>query len=70
MPHSMTGFASLAVTAGAIEFTWEIRSVNHRFLDVGLRLPEEFRRLETACRELAARYVRRGKVDCTLRAGP
>lgn len=70
MPHSMTGFASLAVTAGSIEFTWEVRSVNHRFLDVGLRLPEDFRRLETACRELAARYVRRGKVDCSLRTAP
>jgi uncharacterized protein (TIGR00255 family) len=68
MPHSMTGFASLAVTAGPKEYTWEIRSVNHRFLDIGLRLPEEARSLETACRELAARFVKRGKVDCTLRA--
>jgi len=67
MPHSMTGFASLAVAAGPTELTWEVRSVNHRFLDVGLRLPEEYRRLETACRELAGGYVRRGKVDCTLR---
>ncbi|MGD2168208.1 MAG: YicC/YloC family endoribonuclease [Gammaproteobacteria bacterium] len=70
MPNSMTGFASHAVVAGTYEFTWEIRSVNHRFLDVSLRLPEEWRRIETACREVAGQYVRRGKLDCTLRAAP
>lgn len=70
MPNSMTGFASHAVVVGTNEFTWELRSVNHRFLDVGLRLPEELRRLETACRDLAAKHVRRGKLDCTLRSAP
>ncbi len=70
MPNSMTGFASLAVVAGTNEFTWELRSVNHRFLDVSLRLPDELRRLETACRELAGQYVSRGKLDCTLRVAP
>ena len=70
MPHSMTGFASLAVKAGAQEYIWEVRSVNHRFLDVGLRLPEDLRRLETACRESVNRFVKRGKVDCTLRCAP
>ena len=70
MPNSMTGFASLAVSVGSTEFTWELRSVNHRFLDVSLRLPEEFRRLETGCRELIAGKLRRGKLDCTLRAAP
>lgn len=70
MPNSMTGFSSHTVVAGTSEFTWEIRSVNHRFLDVGLRLPDDWRRLETACRELAGKFVRRGKVDCTLRVAP
>jgi len=68
MPNSMTGFASLAVTVGPKEYAWEIRSVNHRFLDVSLRLPDEARSLETACRELAGQFLRRGKIDCTLRA--
>jgi uncharacterized protein (TIGR00255 family) len=66
----MTGFASHQVVAGTNEFTWELRSVNHRFLDVSLRLPEEFRRLEPACRELAGKSLNRGKLDCTLRAAP
>ena len=70
MPHSMTGFASHLVVAGTNEFTWELRSVNHRFLDVSLRLPEELRRLEPACRELAGKFLSRGKLDCTLRAAP
>ena len=58
------------VVAETNEFTWEIRSVNHRYLDVSLRLPDEWRRIETACRELGSKYVRRGKIDCTLRAAP
>jgi uncharacterized protein (TIGR00255 family) len=66
----MTGFASHVVAAETNEFTWELRSVNHRFLDISLRLPDEMRRLETACRELAGKYMRRGKLDCTLRAAP
>jgi uncharacterized protein (TIGR00255 family) len=68
MPNSMTGFASLAATVGPKEYVWELRSVNHRFLDISLRLPDEVRNLETACRELAGQFVRRGKIDCTLRA--
>lgn len=67
MPRSMTGFASAVFEAGALECTWEIRSVNHRFLDISFRLPEDLRRLEPACRELVAKYVKRGKLDCALR---
>ncbi len=46
---------------------WEIRSVNHRYLDISFRLPEPFRDLEQALRELTARRVHRGKIDATLR---
>jgi uncharacterized protein (TIGR00255 family) len=70
MPRSMTGFASLAFEAGALECGWELRSVNHRFLDVSFRLPEDLRRLEPACRELITKYVKRGKLDCLLRLKP
>lgn len=70
MPNSMTGFASKRVVAETNEFTWEVRSVNHRYLDISLRLPDEWRRIEPACRELAGKHVRRGKLDCTLRAAP
>ena len=46
---------------------WEIRSVNHRYLELGFRLPESFRDLERPLRELTASRIRRGKVDATLR---
>ena len=63
----MTGFASTEVEVGLFRLAWEIRSVNHRFLDVGLRLPEELRRLEPRCKERIGGVIRRGKVDGTLR---
>lgn len=68
MPHSMTGFASAATAVGAYELTWELRSVNHRYLDISLRLPEEFRRLESLCRDAISSQIKRGKVDGSLRA--
>lgn len=46
---------------------WEIRSLNHRYLEISIRLPEPFRDLEQALREVAATRLRRGKVDATLR---
>ena len=63
----MTGFASAEVEVGLYRLVWEIRSVNHRFLDVGLRLPEELRKLEPGCKERIGAVIRRGKVDGTLR---
>lgn len=67
MPHSMTGFAASEITVGAYKLVWEIRSVNHRYLDLGFRLAEDFRPLEAKLRKLAADAVKRGKVDCTLK---
>lgn len=63
----MTGFAGAEALAPPFQLTWELRSVNHRFLDVGFRLPEELRSLEPECREIVGLHVRRGKVDCTLK---
>ena len=63
----MTGFATEEVEVQPFRLVWEVRSVNHRFLDVSVRLPEELRALEPRCRELVAAVLRRGKVDCTLR---
>ena len=48
----------------------ELRSVNHRFLEPHIRLPEELRALETAVRERLAARLQRGKVDCGLRYAP
>ena len=63
----MTGFATSEASTGSHKLVWEIRSVNHRYLDLGFRLPEDFRSLEPKLRTLAADTVKRGKVDCTLR---
>jgi uncharacterized protein (TIGR00255 family) len=63
----MTGFASADAMAEPFQIVWELRSVNHRFLDIGFRLPEEFRSLETSFRERVSAVLKRGKVDCTLR---
>ena len=47
--------------------SWEVRSVNHRFLEVSFRLPEGLRTLEPSLRDVARRALGRGKVDATLR---
>jgi uncharacterized protein (TIGR00255 family) len=63
----MTGFAASEISVGAYKLVWEIRSVNHRYLDLGFRLPEDFRATEPKLRALAADLLKRGKVDCTLK---
>lgn len=70
MIASMTGFARHEVRADQGVLAWELRSVNHRYLEVSLRLPEEFRVLESECRETIAGRLARGKVDANLRYEP
>ena len=53
--------------AGCALVSWEIRSVNHRYLELGFRLPDQLRDLERRLRELALRRIRRGKVDATCK---
>jgi uncharacterized protein (TIGR00255 family) len=67
MTASMTAFARHGGDGEWGRATWELRSVNHRYLEISLRLPEELRGLETAVRERIDKYLKRGKVDCTLR---
>jgi len=67
MPHSMTGFATAETLAPPFRLIWEVRSVNHRFLELAFRLPDDLRGIEPDCRELVAAVARRGKIDCTLR---
>ena len=66
MIRSMTGFARREVSGSFGQLTCELRSVNHRYLEPGLRLPEELRSLEGELRQQLARELRRGKVDCTV----
>jgi uncharacterized protein (TIGR00255 family) len=68
MVHSMTAFARSHQEVDGLMLGWELRSVNHRYLDVQFRIPEALRGIEPALRELLRRHVKRGKVDCTLRA--
>ncbi|HFE48166.1 MAG TPA: YicC family protein [Chromatiaceae bacterium] len=70
MANSMTAFARAERRGDHGELVWEIRSVNHRYLEVLPRLPEELRALEPRVREQAGRRLRRGKLDCTLRFQP
>ena len=65
--RSMTGFARVQESNDAGSITWELRSVNHRYLELGIKLPEDFRQLEPGIRKLAAKYLTRGKVDLGLR---
>ena len=67
MTKSMTAFARESASGQVGEFTWELRSVNHRFLEPHIRLPEELRALEPALRERISARLGRGKLDCTLR---
>ncbi len=67
MTYSMTAFARQEATTSWGVLTWELRSVNHRYLEIALRLPEELRSLEPRVRELIAARVARGKVDGSLR---
>ncbi|MCP4473590.1 MAG: YicC family protein [Gammaproteobacteria bacterium] len=66
MIKSMTAFARQQSHGKENTFQWEIRSVNHRFLELSFSLPEPFRLLEPKLRELIKAQLSRGKVDCNL----
>jgi uncharacterized protein (TIGR00255 family) len=72
MLKSMTGFARAERSTPVGLLAWEIRSVNHRYLEVGLRLPEELRAQEAEFRRAIGVAARRGKVDASfyVRPGP
>ncbi|MFT7460146.1 MAG: hypothetical protein ACI909_002834, partial [Planctomycetota bacterium] len=67
MTSSMTAFARLEESGSWGRAVWEIRTVNHRYLEMSIRLPDELRMLETTIREHISAQVTRGKVDCNLR---
>lgn len=67
MIRSMTAYERRERTGDWGRLAWELRSVNHRFLDVYPRLPEELRQLEPLVRERIAGRLARGKVECSLR---
>lgn len=68
--HSMTAFARCESNETWGSLVWELRSVNHRYLEPGFRLPDTFRFLESTLREQLRKALSRGKVDCTLQFQP
>ena len=62
----MTAFAVAERTIDHWTFSWEVRSVNHRYLDLALRLPDAFRFLEAEVRNRIGQSVKRGRVDAIL----
>lgn len=67
MIKSMTSYGRTEHSGDWGEASCEIRSVNHRYLEMSLRLPEELRFLEQKIRELISKKLKRGKVDCNIR---
>jgi len=63
---SMTGFAAESADLPGVALAVELRSVNHRYLDVTVKLPDELRALEPALRERIAAELKRGKVECRV----
>lgn len=70
MIRSMTGFAATERQFPFGRLSWELRSVNHRYLEIGFRVPDEFRVLEPEIRRILGEFLSRGKVDATLRYTP
>lgn len=66
MIKSMTAFASGEVEIDACTLTCELRSVNHRYADISLRLPERLRFCEADIRAALAEKLKRGKIDCSF----
>ena len=67
MIRSMTAFSRSEQTTDIGDFTWELRSVNHRYLDASIRVPEALRSIEPQIRSQLGAYVSRGKVELGLR---
>lgn len=67
MTQSMTAFTRQQLDQDSGSLAWEIRSVNHRYLEVSVRLPESLRALENPVRDALRKRLSRGKVECQLR---
>jgi len=70
MIYSMTGYAVAARELENAVLNMELRSVNHRYLDIQFRLPDELRAIEPALREALTAQLNRGKVECRVSYTP
>ena len=67
MMLSMTAFSRQQADREWGSLTWELRSINHRYLETNVRLPESFRGLENVIRDTVRKKLNRGKIECQLR---
>jgi uncharacterized protein (TIGR00255 family) len=67
MIRSMTGFARVEAQGPWGRLSWELRSVNHRYLDLAVRMPDDLRGIENEIRQRAAAKLARGKIEAALR---
>ncbi len=67
MLKSMTAFSRVQQSNDDGEIVWEIKSVNHRYLELWFKLPDDFKSLEPEIRQKVGRHLKRGKVDIGLR---
>ena len=63
MIKSMTGFGRYEISEGERKFTVEMKGVNHRYLDVSIKIPKKLSFFESAVRNMLKKYIERGKVD-------
>lgn len=70
MLQSMTAYTSQAFSTAGICYVWELRGVNHRYLDLNLKLPESLLQLEHEVRKRLKSQLHRGKVECVLKTKP
>ncbi|MBS93869.1 MAG: YicC family protein [Chromatiales bacterium] len=70
MINSMTGFASSEQNTAQGKLLWELRTVNHRYLESTFKLPDGFRALEPVLRECVGARLKRGKLDAVLQFRP
>ena len=66
MIRSMTAYASQEAEIGNLTINCELRSVNHRYCDINIKLPERLRSIEADLRGLIAEKISRGKIECTI----
>lgn len=67
MIKSMTAFSRVQRQTEPLFLCWEIRSINHRYLDIAFRIPETYRYLETQLRTILKEQVSRGRIECQLK---
>jgi uncharacterized protein (TIGR00255 family) len=70
MIRSMTGFSRQEQQFAWGQLAWELKTVNHRYLEMSFRLPEDFRAAESGFRQIIGKSVRRGKIECGLHFRP